>query len=44
MTTAMDPTELRQRRKRAVRTALALAAVAVAVFVAFVLTGVLGSR
>lgn len=35
---------LQGRRKRAVRTALVLAAVAVAVFVAFMLTGILGSQ
>ena len=35
--------KLQDRRKRAVRTALVLAVLAVAVFVAFILTGILGS-
>lgn len=42
--TAAPQDNLQKRRKRAVRTALVLAAVAVAVFVAFLLTGILGSQ
>ena len=44
MMTAIGPEDLAARRKKAVRTALVLAALAVAVFVAFLLTGVTGSR
>ncbi len=44
MMATVEPNDVRERRRRAVRTALLLAAVAVSVFVAFVLTGVLGSR
>ena len=43
MMAAIEPDDLAARRKRAVRTALVLAAVAVSVFVAFLLTGVMGS-
>ena len=35
--------DIRENRKRAVRTALILAAIAVAIFTAFILSGVLGS-
>ena len=44
MMTAIDPDELTARRRKALRTALVLAAVAVTVFVAFLLTGVVGGR
>ena len=44
MMTAIEPDDLAARRRKAVRTALVLAAVAVTVFVAFLLTGVMGSR
>ena len=44
MMTAIEPEDLVARRRKAVRTALVLAAVAVTVFVAFLLTGVMGSR
>ena len=44
MMTAAPNDELQNRRKRAVRTAVVLAALAVAVFVAFILTGILGSQ
>jgi hypothetical protein len=39
----MQQDELRQRRSRAVRTAWVLALVAALIFVAFILSGVLGS-
>ena len=39
----MQQEELRQRRSRAVRTAWVLALVAALIFVAFILSGVLGS-
>jgi hypothetical protein len=38
-----DIEEIQQRRKRAVRTAWLLALVAAVIFVAFILSGVLGS-
>ena len=44
MMTAIEPEDLAARRRKAVRAALVLAAVAVTVFVAFLLTGVMGSR
>jgi hypothetical protein len=41
---ALRPDDIRERRSRAVKTALVLAAVAVTVFVAFLLSGILGSQ
>ena len=42
-TVAAKPTDIQQRRSRAVRTAWILAAIAALIFAAFILSGVLNS-
>ena len=44
MIMTVDDNEIRLRRRKAVKTAVALGAIAVLIFVTFILSGVLGVR